>query len=496
MRKPERSGSHVNVLAIDEGTTGVRALIFDENSRLLGGAYEEIESSYPRPGWMEQDPQHLWHQTMAVVRRALRETALRADQLAAIGVATQRATVVVWERATGKPICPAIVWQDARAAHRVQELLAQGLFVTAQAAASKLEWILRNIPGAQARAEAGELCFGTVDSWIVWNLTGGAAHVTDHSNASCTALADPFAGGWHADTLAALGIPAAMMPRMVDTSGVCAEASAETLGAVVPIASIAGDQQAAMFAELATEKGDVKVTFGTSAMVDINTGDSLMLSENGAYPLVLWSLQGQRTWCLEGTVLTSGAAVQWLRDGLGIIADPQETGPMAESVADSGGVWVVPALQGLGTPHMQPDGRAVVGGISRGTSRAHIVRAVLEGIAHRTREALDALQADVGVTRPERLRVDGGAATNDFLLQSLADSLGTTVERPETVQATALGIAFLAGIAVGIWNGIDDVRSSWRSGGVFEPRVGAEERESRYAAWRRKVDAARLGALE
>ena len=483
------------VLAIDEGTTGVRALIFDQESRLVGGAYEEIESTYPRHGWMEQDPQHLWHQTMAVVRRALRETSLRAEQMVAVGVATQRATVVVWERATGRPICPAIVWQDARAAHRVEELLAQGLFVTAQAAATKLEWILAHTEGARARAEAGELCFGTVDSWLVWNLTGGAAHVTDHSNASCTALADPFADGWHGEALAALGIPVQMMPRMVDTSGVCARTSPETFGAAVPIAAIAGDQQAAMFAELATERGAIKVTFGTSAMVDINTGDSLMLSENGAYPLVLWSIGGQRTWCLEGTVLTSGAAVQWLRDGLGIIADPQETGPLAESVADTGGVWVVPALQGLGTPHMQASGRAVVGGISRGTTRAHIVRAVLEGIVYRTREALDALSADVGVGRPECLRVDGGAASNDFLLQCLADTLGTSVERPETVQATGMGIAFLAGIAAGVWSGVDDLRSTWRSGGVFHPRLAADQREERYQSWREKVSAARLGPL-
>lgn len=483
------------VLAIDEGTTGVRALIFDRDSRLCGGAYEEVRAQYPRPGWMEQDPLHLWHQTMAVVRRALRETGLRPQQLSAVGVATQRATVVVWERASGRPVAPAIVWQDARAAHRVDELLAQGVFVTAQAAATKLEWLLNDQPDLRRRAAAGDVFFGTVDSWLVWNLTGGAAHVTDHSNASCTALADPFAGGWHAGALAALDIPGAMMPRMVDTSGIVASTSPEVFGAAVPIAGVAGDQQAAMFAELATDRGAVKVTFGTSAMVDINTGDSLMLSENGAYPLVLWSFGGQRTWCLEGTVLTSGAAIQWLRDGLGIIADPQETGPLAASVADSGGVWMVPALQGLGTPHMQAHGRAVVGGISRGTTRAHIVRAALEGIAYRTREALDALLIDVGVPLPERLRVDGGAAANDFLLQSLADTLGIPVERPETVQATGLGVAFLAGIAAGVWGGLDDVRNTWRSGGIFEPRIAADQREQRFSDWRNRIGAAQLGPL-
>lgn len=483
------------VLAIDEGTTGVRALIFDERSRVVGGAYQEVRAEYPKPGWMEQDPEHLWQQTLAVIGSALGESSLRPQDLAAVGVATQRATVVVWERATGKPVCPAIVWQDTRAARRAEELTGQGFFVTAQAAATKLEWMLANVDGVRARAEAGELCFGTVDSWLVWKLTGGAAHVTDHSNSSCTALADPFVGGWSGDMLAALGIPPAMMPEVVDTSGVCAETSREAFGAAVPLAGIAGDQQAAMFAELATEKGAVKVTFGTSAMVDINTGDSLVLSENGAYPLVLWSLAGNRTWCLEGTVLTSGAAVQWLRDGLGIISDPLETSALAASVPDSGGVWMVPALQGLGTPHMQPEGRAVFGGISRGTTRAHIVRAVLEGVAYRTREALDALATDVAVERPARLRVDGGAAVNDFLLQTLADALGVEVERPETVQATSLGIAYLAGLATGVWEGASDLRDAWRSGGVFTPRVDKEEIERRYQDWRDKVLAARLGAL-
>ena len=484
------------ILAIDEGTTGVRALIFDERCRRVGSAYEEIRSSYPQPGWMEQDPLHLWQQTIGVVRRVLREASLKPDQLAGVGVASQRATVVVWERASGKPVGPAIVWQDTRAAKRVEELAAQGYFVTAQASATKLEWILANHAGLRQRAEAGEICFGGVDSWIVWNLTGGAAHVTDHSHASCTALADPFAGGWHADVLAALGIPAAMMPHVVDTSGVCAETSADTFGAVVPIAGIAGDQQAAMFAELATQKGSVKVTFGTSAMVDIHTGDSLVLSQHGAYPLVLWSLDGERSWCLEGTVLTSGATVQWLRDGLGIISAPEETATLAESVPDSGSVWVVPALQGLGTPHMDASGRAVVGGISRGTTRAHIVRAVLEGIAFRTREALDALLADVGGERPRRLRVDGGGAANDFLLQALADTLGCDVERPETVQATSLGAAMLAGIATGVWSGADDLRHSWRSGGVFAPSERDGRREQRYSEWLKKVEAARLGGLD
>ncbi len=483
------------VLAIDEGTTGVRALIFDEQSRCLGRAYEEVESYYPHDGWVEQDAADLWRRTLRVARRALKETSLRASDLASVGVATQRSTVVVWDRRSGEPVCPAIVWQDGRSAHRVAELLEQGIFVTAHASATKLEWILANDDALRRRAEKGELCFGTVDSWLVWNLTGGAAHVTDHSHASCTAMSDPFTGEWHPDILGALRVPEIMLPRVVDTSGVVAETAPDVLGAPVPIAAIAGDQQAAMFAELATEKGSVKVTFGTSAMVDVNTGTDLVLSENGAYPLVLWSRGGERTWCLEGTVVTAGAAVQWLRDGLGIIASPDESGPLAESVEDGGGVWAVPALQGLGTPHMEPSGRAAIGGISRGTTRAHIVRAVLEGIAFRTREALDALLTDVGVERPTRIRVDGGAAANEFLVATLADVLGIEVERPETIQATALGIAYLAGVPVGVWSGDEEIRSNWRSGGVYRPNLSEDQRQQRYESWSRAVDAARLGGL-
>jgi len=483
------------VLAIDEGTTGVRALIFAEDGRQLGGAYREIESVYPSPGWMEQDPEHLWRQTQGVVSAALQDAALQASDLAAVGVASQRATVVVWERATGNPVCPAIVWQDTRAAARAVELQEQGHFVTTQASATKLEWILDNVDGARDRAERGELCFGGVDSWLVWKLTGGAAHLTDQSQCSCTALADPWSGGWSAEVLEALRIPSAMMPSVVDTSGALAETAAAELGARVPIGGVAGDQQAAMFAELALDRGDVKITCGTSAMVDIHTGDSLVLSEAGAYPLVLWSLGGVRSWCLEGTVLTSGAAVQWLRDGLGIIASPEEAQGLAQSVADSGGVWVVPAFQGLGTPHMDSGGRATVGGISRGTTRAHVVRAVLEGITYRTREALEALLSDVGVDKPRKLRVDGGGAANDFLLQTLADVLEVEIERPETVQATALGAAYLAGMGVGVWSGVDALRAAWRTGGVFTPSADRGAAESRYHSWREKVEAARLGGL-
>jgi glycerol kinase len=484
------------ILAIDEGTTGVRAMIFDENSALIAGSYREITSHYPRPGWMEQDPLHIWRQTETVYSEALEQAGLRAHELTAIGVANQRATTLVWEKATGHPVYPAIGWQDGRTAERVATVLEQGLITFSVASATKIEWILTNIDRGFERAAAGELCFGTVDSWIIWNLSGRAAHVTDHSNASATSLCDPLEGGWKPDLLAILKLPESMFPNVVDSSGPAGETAVAVFGASIPIAGIAGDQQAAMFAELATEPGAVKITYGTSGMIDINTGAELVLSGHGAYPLVLWSLEGKRTWCLEGTVITAGAAVQWLHDGAGVIDDIARMSDLAASVPDSGGVWVVPAFQGLGTPYMEPEGRAVIGGLTRGTTRAHIARATLEGIASRSREALQVLLADAGYEAPPRLRVDGGAAANDFLLQSVANVVGIPVERPETVQATALGAAYLAGMATGVWYGIEDVRGSWRSGGVFEPQTTEDERETRFKNWQKVVYAARLGGID
>jgi glycerol kinase len=480
------------VLAIDEGTTGVRAMLFDQRSALAGSAYEEIGAAFPRPGWMEQDPLAIWEATRRVVGAALRAARLTPADIAAIGIATQRATTVVWERRSGTPLYAAISWQDSRTAERVAELLSQGIFTNSMASATKLEWILHEC-GGRERAAAGELCFGTIDSWLVWQLSGGRVHVTDHSNASCTGLYDFLGGGWDTAVIDRIGLPTGVFPTIAPSSHRYGETDARVFGRAVPLAGIAGDQQAAMFGELGVECGAVKITFGTSAMLDVNTGEFPVLSQHGAYPLILWGLGSERRCCLEGTVMTAGAAVQWLRDGLGVIASPAECGALAASVPDSGGVWAVPALQGLGTPYMDPGGRAVIGGVSRGTGRAHIARAVLEGIAYRTREALEVLLSDAQAARPERLRVDGGMAANDVFLQCLADALGSPVERPETVQATALGVAYLAGMGVGVWDGIDDVRHAWRSGGVFTPRLSADEREARFAGWQQIISTARLG---
>jgi glycerol kinase len=444
---------------------------------------------------MEQGAEHIWETTKRVIAAALHGCGLRAADLSAVGVTNQRATTLVWERASGRPIGPAISWQDHRTAERADELMSQGIFLNSMASATKLEWLVRNTPGALSRAEAGELCFGNIDTWIVFKLSGGRAHVTDHSNASCTGLYDFITGDWSTPIVEHMQLAPSLLPSIRSSSERYAETDPSTFGAAVPVAGIAGDQQAAMFGELGIERASVKITFGTSGMVDINVGEFPIFSQHGAYPLILWALHGQRTCCLEGTVITAGAAVQWLRDGLGILVSPEESATLASSVPDSGGVWSVPAFQGLGTPYLDPNGRAVIGGMSRGTTRAHIVRAVLEGVAFRSREALEALLDDMQAPPPEVLRVDGGAAANDFLLQSLANVLGRPVERPETVQASALGAAYLAGIACGVWSGVDELRHAWRSGGIFEPRWSEDERQERFTRWQRAADAAKLGGL-
>jgi len=483
------------ILAIDEGTTGVRAYLFDAEGRLLAGVYREISATYPQPGWVEQDPLAIWEATLAVSRTALARAGSSARDLAAIGVCTQRATIVVWERASGRPVYPAIVWQDTRTAERAAQLAQQGIFTNAMASATKLEWILDHVPDARTRAARGELLCGTMDSWLVWNLTGGSAHVTDHSNASCTTLYDPFQGCWWGHALETLGIPEAILPELRASSEVYGVTVAELFGALVPVASVAGDQQAALFGELGWHKGAAKITLGTSGMADLNTGTEAAFSPHGAYPLVLWSVGNERPFCLEGTVIAAGAAVQWLRDAVGLLERIEDASAVAASVPDSGGVWAVPAFQGLGTPYMEAGARAVIGGLSRGAGRAHIVRAVLEGIAYRCREVLTTLYGDVGLPMPPRLRVDGGAAANDFLLQSLADVLGIEVERPESVQASVLGAAYLAGLATGVWQSREALLHHWKSGGVFVPRWSASEREERFAAWQRAIAAARLGGL-
>lgn len=467
------------VLAIDAGTTGVRALLVDASGQVAGLAYRELAVSCPRPGWVEMDPLAIADGALDVAARCLAGAGLTAADLAAVGIVNQRATTIVWERATLQPVCPAIVWQDSRTADRVRELVAAGVPANSMASLTKLEWILANLPAGAG----GDLCFGTVDTWLAARLSAGALHVTDSSNASCTGLYDAFRDRWNPKLLDLLAIPEAMLPRVVASSAVVGATSAAVFGAEVPIAGMAGDQQAAMFGELGFRKGAIKATIGTSAMVDVHLGGTPVLSTRGAFPLVLWKRNGELAWCLEGTVVTAGASVQWLRDGLGILASVEESSAVAASVPDSGGVWALPALQGTGTPHMEAKARARLGGMSRSTTRAHVVRAVLEGVAWRLREVVDTLVEDSGVAQPERLRVDGGAAANDFLLQQIADATGIAVERPACVQASAVGGAYLAGLAAGVWRDESDLGASWKSGGVFVPQVAADEREQRFRQW-------------
>ena len=472
-----------HVLAIDAGTTGVRALIVDAAGRVAGLAYREIEVSCPHPGWVEADPLAIADGVLEVVARALAEADLAAADLAAVGIVSQRATTVVWERRSMRPVHPAIVWQDTRTAGRVQALAAEGVFASPMASLTKLEWILGHLP----KDASGDLCFGTVDTWLAARLSGGALHVTDSSNASCTGFYDPVADRWNAALVECLRVPVAMLPKIVSSSAIVGETEPVVFGAAVPIAALAGDQQAAMFGEQGFAKGAIKATLGTAAMVDVHVGNQPVRSRRGAFPLVLWRIADETAWCLEGSVVTAGASVQWLRDGLGLIATLDESSQLATSVADSGGVWALPALQGTGTPHMEAKARARIGGMSRSTTRAHVVRAVLEGVAYRVREVVDALLGDSGAPQPQRIRVDGGAAANDFLLQQLADATGSAIERPECLQTSALGGAYLAGLATGVWADRDELASHWRSGGVFEPGGSVDEREQRFRRWQRST---------
>ncbi len=473
------------VVALDEGTTGVRALLLDATGRPRGEAYREVLPTYPAPGLVEHDPEALFRASVEVLRAVLDDV---GDRVRALGIATQRGTALVWETATGRAVAPALSWQDARSAARCQALMAEGVLVSPLAAASKIEWILDRADADRTAVRAGRLRCGTVDAWLAWRLTSGRVFATDGSNASCSGFYDFLTRGWSPAILDALRVPAAALPAVVDSSAVLGRVDVAGLPAL-PLAALIGDQQAAMMGQLRLAPGEVKITYGTSAMLDLNAGPEPLWSTRGGYPLVLWQRDGLPTFCLEGTAITAGAAITWLRDGLGVVARPEESAALASSVPDAGGAWAVPAFQGLGTPYMDPRARAVLGGLSRATTRAHVVRAMLEGIAWRCREVYDALRADTPHPPPASLRADGGAARNDVLLQLQADALGIPVERPAVVQAGALGAGYLAGLAAGVWSSTDELARTWRRDRVFEPAIDAAEREARFARWQRHVDA-------
>lgn len=480
-----------HVLAIDEGGSGVRAYVFDHEGREVSTAHAEISLSCPRPGWVEHDPVALWERTITVVQTALDRAKLAAKDMAALGICNQRASTLVWDAETGDAIYPAIGWQDLRTVERCHELGRRGHILNPMQSASKFMWVLENVPGARAKADAGALRFGTIDTWLTWQLSRGAAYVTDDSNASCTGIYDFFNGGWDEALLDSLALPKTSFPSIVDSSAVAGTTAPTVLGAAIPLAARAGDQQAAMFGQLRVEPGMMKITYGTAAMMDCNVGPTLHLSPNGCFPFVLWGLGGTRTYCLEGTAVTAGAAIQWLRDSLGILTDLADSSAIASSIPDSGGVWCVPAFQGLGTPYLDTSARALIGGLSRATGRAEVVRAILEGIAFRCNEVVAALRADAPASTLDVLRVDGGAARNDFLMQCQADVTGVAVERPVVFDAACLGAAYLAGLATGFWKDLAEAGRTWRRDRIFEPTWSEDERATKQSWWRAIVELAR-----
>lgn len=459
------------ILAIDQGTTGTTALLIGRDLRIVARHNREFPQIYPKPGWVEHNPEAIWSSTEEAIATVLAEAGVDGKRIAAIGITNQRETTLVWDRATSQPIHNAIVWQCRRTADRCAALRdaghsamvreRTGLVIDAYFSGTKAAWILDTVPGARARAQAGELAFGTIDTFLVWRLTGGRTHVTDPSNASRTMLYDIVAGQWSDALCALLDVPAAMLPEV--------RSSAEVYGTTrgirglpdgIPIAGMAGDQQSALFGQMCTEAGMAKCTFGTGAFLLMNTGTEAVSSHNGLLTTVAWRVGGETTYALEGSVFIAGAAVQWLRDGLGIIKRAEEIEALAATVADSGGVTFVPALAGLGAPYWREDARGVITGLTRGSTAAHLARATLEGVAMSCSDLLDAMQRDLGRDLAE-LRVDGGAAANDLLMQIQADLLGCDVVRPHVIETTALGAAILAGIGAGVFSGIDDARATW-----------------------------------
>jgi len=485
------------VLALDQGTTGTAALVFDAEGQVLSAADREIVQSYPQPGWVEHDPNEIFSTTVAVAAEALSKAGVSARDVAAIGIANQRETAVVWDRATGAPIYPAVVWQS-RASAEICERLKQdgleplfrsrtGLVVDAYFSGTKIRWLLDRVPGAQARAEAGELLFGTIDSWLIWRLSGGRAHVTDVSNASRTLLFNIDTLEWDDDLLSILQVPRAMLPEVRGSSEVLAETTA--FGAPLPIGGVAGDQQAALFGQACFSTGQGKNTYGTGCFLLVNTGAAAQRSEAGLLTTVGWRVGEETTYALEGSAFITGAAVQWLRDGLGVIDDAAETSELAESVPDNGGVYLVPAFVGLGAPHWDMYARGVLIGLTRGTGRAHLARATLESIAFQSKDLADAMAL---AGQPlHSLKVDGGGTANPFLMQFQADILNVPVEVAAVQETTALGAAYLAGLAGGLWPSVSEVSSRWRGERTYEPRMSADQRANLHHDWLRAVERSR-----
>ncbi len=486
-------------MALDQGTTSSRCIIFDRSGALCSSAQKEFRQYYPKPGWVEHDAQEIWETTLEVARGAMQEKGLGPADIAAIGITNQRETTVVWDRNTGEPVCPAIVWQCRRTAPMADALIASGwserirektgLVPDAYFSATKLRWILDKVPGARRRAEAGELLFGTIDSWLIWKLTGGRAHVTDLTNASRTMLFNIRRLRWDAELLELFGIPEQMLPSVQPSSCIYGETDTGLFGGRIPVSGAAGDQQAALFGQCCFEAGDVKNTYGTGCFLLMHTGSEPVFSGNGLITTIAASAPGRIRYALEGSVFTAGAAVQWLRDELGLISDAAESEARALSVADTGGVYVVPAFTGLGAPYWNQYARGTITGITRGFTRDQLIRATLESIAYQTCDICRAMESDAGVELT-RLRVDGGASANDFLMQFQSNLLGAEVLRPACVETTALGAAYLAGLAVGYWKDTLDIRQNRQTGRVFLPEMPERTRAKLLKGWDRALTTA------
>lgn len=486
------------VLALDQGTTSSRALLVGEDGRLHGTAQTPFEQIYPQPGWVEHNPGEIWSTQFGVAMDAMAQANATADSISAIGITNQRETTIVWDRATGESIANAIVWQDRRTSGFCDQLRKQGhesaiqqktgLVIDAYFSGSKLRWILDNVAGARERARRGELAFGTVDSWLVWKLTGGARHLTDVTNASRTMLFNIHTQKWDEDLLDLFDVPKSLLPEVVGSSEVCGETAGVLKG--IPIAGIAGDQHASLFGQMCTEPGMVKCTYGTGSFMLQNTGSQAVSSRNKLLTTIAWRIKGETSYALEGSVFIAGAVVQWLRDELQIIRTSEEIEALAASVPDSGGVYFVPAFAGMGAPHWDQYARGAIVGLTRGSNRAHIARAALEGIAFQVADILGAMQSDSGVPVRE-LRVDGAAARNNVLMQMQADLLDVTVTRPSNTETTALGAAYLAGLATGFWPDQAAIKKQWTAERQFVPEIEDAERQGRLGRWRQALERAK-----
>lgn len=488
------------ILSLDQGTTSSRAILFNKKGEIVHIAQKEFTQHFPKPGWVEHNANEIWGTILAVIASCLSESNVKPEQIAGIGITNQRETTVVWEKATGRPVYNAIVWQSRQTSDICNDLKAQGhndlfrektgLLIDAYFSGTKVKWILDNVEGAREKAENGELLFGTIDTWLIWKLSGGKAHVTDYSNASRTLMYNIYDLKWDEELLEILTVPKSMLPEVRPSSEVYANTvDYHFFGKEIPIAGAAGDQQAALFGQACFEKGMAKNTYGTGCFMLMNTGENAVRSENGLLTTLAWGMDGKVEYALEGSIFVAGSAIQWLRDGLRMLKDSKDSEEYATRVPSTDGVYVVPAFVGLGTPYWDSDVRGAIFGLTRGTSKEHFIRATLESLAYQTNDVLGAMEADSGI-QLKTLRVDGGAVKNDFLMNFQSDMLNVPVERPKINETTALGAAYLAGLAVGYWESKEEIAEQWAIDKAFEPNMEANERETLYDGWKKAVKAA------